>query len=81
MAKQGKAMQRGETDVSAVADHTWTAGHHIDWDSTTILGVSTGYYSRLVLEAIHIRKQREPLNRDIGHLDTVYNPILHRRCE
>ena len=70
-------MERGETNVSALADHAWRVGHHIDWDSITILGVIPGYYSRLALEAIHIRDQKEPLNRDSGRLDAVYNTLLH----
>ena len=43
----------------------------------SILGVGPGYYSRLVLEAIHIRDQKESLNKDSGHLDTVYNTLYY----
>ena len=59
-----------------LAEHAWTAGHRIDWDSAGILSISSGYYSRLALEAIHIRKQRKALNRGPGHLDLSYNSLL-----
>ena len=54
-----RALQKGETNVLALTDHAWRVGHHIDWDSPTILGVSSGYYSRLALEAIHIKDQED----------------------
>ena len=77
ITEQKRALQKGETNASVLADHAWRVGHHIDWDSTTILGVNFGYYSRLALKAMHIRDQKEPLNRDSGHLDTVYNTLLY----
>ena len=76
MTEHRRAVQRGGTNMSALADHAWTVGHQIDWDSTTVLGVNSRYYARLALEAIHIRGQKESLNRDSGRLDTVYNSLL-----
>ena len=76
MTEHRRAVQRGETNVSALADHAWTVNHHIDWGSTTVLGVNPRYYARLTLEAIHIRGQKGSLNRDSGRLDTVYNSLL-----
>ena len=55
-------MQRGDANASALVEHAWTAGDRIDWDSARILSISSGYYSRLALEAIHIRRQRKALN-------------------
>ena len=78
MTEHRRAVQRGETNMSALADHAWTVGHQIDWDSTTVLGVNLGYYARLALEAIHIRERKESLNRESGHLDTVHNSLLCR---
>ena len=72
-----RALQTGETNVSTLADHAWRVGHDINWDSMTILGVSSGYYSSLALEAVHIRDQKKPLNTDSGHLDTIYNTLLY----
>ena len=53
-----RALQKGKTNISAIADQAWRVGHDIDWDCTNILGVSSGYYCRLALEAIHIRDQK-----------------------
>ena len=73
LAEHRKAVQRGDANASALAKHAWTAGHCIDWDSKRM---SSGYYSRLALEAIHIRRQRKALKRGAGHLDLSYNSLL-----
>ena len=77
ITEHNRALQKGQTNVSALADHAWRVGHLIDWDSMTILGVSSGYYSRPAFEAIHIIDQKELLNKDSGCLDMVYNTLLY----
>ena len=46
-----KAVQKDKVNTSAKAEHAWSAGRHIDWDSMRVLDTSGGYYSRLTLEA------------------------------
>ena len=67
-----KAVQRGEVNASALVEHAWNASHHVNWDSTEILGVSSWFYSRLALEEIHIRRQKNSLNCDRGKLGIVH---------
>jgi hypothetical protein len=43
-----------QPDKSAVAEHNFNTGHHIDFSSTSVLDKTTGYVDRLVKEAIEI---------------------------
>ena len=47
LAEHWKAVQRGEVNASALAEHVWNIGHHVNWDSMEVLGVSSRHYSRL----------------------------------
>ena len=76
LAEHRKAVQRGEVNASALAEHVWNAGHQVDWDSMKVLDASSRHHSRLALEAIHIRRQKNSLNRDRGKLGTAYDSII-----
>ena len=43
MTEHRRAVQRGETNILALADHAWRVNHQIDWNSTTVLGVNPRY--------------------------------------
>ena len=73
--EQRKAVQRGEVNISALAKHAWSSGHHIDWDSTAVLDVSRWHYSKPALGAIHIRRQKNSLNRDQRKLGIAYDSV------
>ena len=62
-------------NVSAVAEHAWSAGHGVDWNGVTILDQHKDLHPRLALEAFHIRKQPLPLNRDKGSLPPAYDHL------
>ena len=81
IAEHRKAVERGDSNASAIAEHAWAADHRVAWESTTILSVDSGHYSRLAREAIHIRKQKKALNRDLGQLNSIYNVLLSKRDE
>ena len=76
LAEHRKAVQKGEVNASALAEHVWNVGHHVNWDSMKVLSVSGRHYSRLALEAIHIRRQKNSLNRDRGKLGTAYDFVI-----
>ena len=46
----------GDTDKSAVALHTWTNNHCIDWDSSSVIDREDRLFQRRVKEALHIRR-------------------------
>jgi hypothetical protein len=64
---QGASETRlGQSDKSAVAEHSIEAGRNIDFNNITILEKVTGYMDRLVKEAIEIRLHPNNFNRDGG---------------
>ena len=65
------------SSTSAVSEHLKTAKHHFDPDKVKILAREPKDFSRKILEAIHIRKEKPALNRDKGlDLDPVRDPGL-----
>ena len=65
------------SSTSAVSEHLKTAKHHFDPDKVKILAREPKDFSRKILKAIHIRKEKPALNRDKGlDLDPVWNPVL-----
>ena len=68
MNTRDRALRMADFNVSAVAEHAWSAGHGVDWNGVTILDQHKDLHPRLALEAFHIRKQPLPLNRDRGSL-------------
>ena len=65
------------SSTSAVSEHLKTAKHHFDPDKVKILARKPKDFSRKILEAIHIRKEKPALNRDKGlALDPVWDPVL-----
>ena len=65
------------SSTSAVSEHLKTAKHHFDPDKVKILAWEPKDFSRKILEAIHIRKEKTALNRDKGlDLDPVHTTIV-----
>ena len=76
MDEHKRALRMADFNVSAVAEHAWSAGHGVDWNGVTILDQHKYVYPRLALDAFHIRKQPLPLNRDRGSLPPAYDHLL-----
>ena len=52
---------------SGLAEHAWSASHPIAWENTHILSNHTDICSRIIEEAILIRKTVHTLNREHVH--------------
>ena len=67
-----------EFNKSAITDHAAQANHVIDWNNTTIVAKDSNTRSRQIKEAIWIRKELTPMNRDEGayKLSHVYDTLL-----
>ena len=75
-----KKSVRLEGISSAVGEHQMDTGHDIAWDDISVLGVDSKDYPRKVREAIEIKRQQPPLNRDQGlELPSLYNRVLSTR--
>ena len=61
---------------SAIREHMDTTGHTIDWQNVKILEREQHDMKRKIKEAIHIRKRKPALNRDLGiDLPPIYQPF------
>jgi hypothetical protein len=66
-----------QPERSAVAEHSLTTYHRINFDSASKLGTATRYMDHPVREAIKIRLQPDNFNRDDGfNLSYAWDPII-----
>ena len=68
-----------EQSRSAVADHAVQNNHVINWQDAKVLCKECNHRSRLIREAIWIRKRApHTMNRDEGahYLSHIYDPLL-----
>jgi hypothetical protein len=66
-----------QPERSAVAEHSLTTYHRIDFDGASKLGTATRYLDRVVREAIEIRLHTDNFNRDDGfNLSYAWRPII-----
>ena len=76
MKDHRKAVESGDCANSALAEHTWSHHHPVDWDKVRLLEQQPRLYHRLTLESIHIRSHPHILNRNNGTLSPVYNSLF-----
>ena len=67
-----------EINKSAITDHVNQHNHDIDWDSACVIDRESDWKTRTIKEAVHIRTNRQVMNRDEGahQLSRVYDPLL-----
>ncbi|KYN21863.1 hypothetical protein ALC57_05757 [Trachymyrmex cornetzi] len=65
-------------NLSVVSRHILEFNHAMDWDNTNIVDSEQSYYKRMISEMIHIKKQKNSLNKqsDTERLPDVYIPII-----
>ena len=61
-----KALEKGDTRNSGVAEHAFEAHHEVDIANIKVLGKESNQKKRLVLEALHIRQESPSMNRERG---------------
>ena len=77
--KEHKANCRlGQTDKSAVAEHTLRTDHRIKFEETQVLATTSAYYSRLYREAIEIEKHTNNFNKkeEAMKINKTWIPII-----
>jgi uncharacterized protein YjbK len=67
-----------EYNKSAITDHTTQENHVIDWNNIKIVAKESDLRTRQIKEAIWIRKEKSPMNRDEGayKLSHTYDTLL-----
>ena len=51
---------------NGIAVHAWPNQHQVNWEAASVRQEERGYWSRRVLEALHIHQQHQTSNLDCG---------------
>jgi len=65
--------------LSVISNHRLEYNHEMNWSETTILDIEPSYTKRIVSEMVHIKKQKNALNKqsDTDLLSDMYLPIIN----
>ena len=78
--KHRQAVRRGDQKIG-IAVHVQKTNHCIDWKGATVRKREAGYWQRITVEAIQIKKTTPNMNLDSGLiLPMVWGTILLRIC-
>ena len=69
------SVERGDTQISAVAEHVWEKHHQIDWKNCSVLTREGNLSQRCYLESWFIQNNHT-MNRESGTLPTIYCSLL-----
>ena len=75
------------TETSAVSEHAHNTGHKPLWNEVQFIDRDPYYYTRRVIEAIHIRLHPNNINRDSGKeipeawMPTIKNTSKGEPCD
>lgn len=76
------AVKNRQSNKSAIAEHLLERGtnHWIEFYRTQVLSTDRHFYSRVVREAIEIKKHPNNFNREDGHnLSSAWNPVFAKQ--
>ena len=76
--KQHKATtDKGKTNDSAIAEHSWSSHHSIDWENVKVLDQESIEKRRQIKESLLIRSKAPEMNRDLGlEVSEAYSSII-----
>ena len=76
MKEHKRAVEQGNTETSAVAEHAWNNDHRVDWEAVEVLDMNyTEWYKRCVVESWHIQSEPAAMNRDQGIMPQIYRTL------
>ena len=70
-----KAVEKGDTSTSAVAEHVWLQGNQMDFKNSTILAQEADCHQRCYMESWLIQCNNT-INRELGSLPSVYKCLF-----
>ena len=70
------AVRQADFNSSVLAEHAWNHSHPVNWSNVEILSNPRDTVTRLVEEAVAIRKTKGTLNRDTSTLPTEYDNLF-----
>ena len=73
-----KEHQKNNNPDAVVFQHMSEHSHEFDWNNTKILDYDSNYYKRLISEMIHIKSNKNNINKkeDVKFLNPVYFQLL-----
>ena len=69
-------VRQADSNSSALAEYAWNHSHPVDWANVRVLANPRDTVTRIVEEAVAIRKTEGAINRDNGTLTTEYNNLF-----
>ena len=77
-----QAVFTGCSNMSALAEHTVTTGHEVDWPNATVLDSCQAVYQRSYLESVvhtYIKNKTPSTGNVHGPLPSVYQVLLNNQ--
>ena len=74
-----RAVQNGDVNSSAVAEHAWQRNHYFDWEAAGVIHSSSDWFLRCLIESWHIHREPDPMNRERGSLPQIRSTFLPKR--
>ena len=62
-----RAVFTGNSNLSALAEHTMNTDHEVDWPSAMVLDSCQAFYQRSYLESWYIHKEQAPSTESVDH--------------
>ena len=74
----GEKFKENQKAPSPIYDHYYITGHNISIDNSSMVGREEQSLIRTIIEALYIRVNNPPLNRNIGkyHLPHIWDEVL-----
>lgn len=70
-------VRKGNASYNAFTDHQMTTNHIVDWDAASIIVTEKRLSSRLHLEALRNKTNRNVINQTRGNLPEIYMCNMH----
>ena len=77
LSEHRRALRKGDTQASALAEHVFTTGHAVDLSQSEVLDHHQHTTTHCMLESWHIQWSQIVLNRERGTLPEVYTALLN----
>ena len=76
LSEHRRALQDGDVAASALAEPTWSTGHHVDLSKAEVVDTQPFVTTQCLLESWHIQRHPDTLNRERGTLPREYIALL-----
>ena len=75
-SRETLTLQNGDVAASALAEHTWSTGHHTDLSKAELVDTKPCATTQCLLESWHIQRHPDTLDHEKGTLPREYTALL-----